>query len=37
MNNYAKNKKSSDLKFWDVNNIYEWTKNVNEKLLVNGF
>ena len=33
--NYDGNKESSYLKFWEVNNFYEWS--ISLKLLVNGF
>ena len=34
MKNYDKNRESSYLKYWDVNNLYRWA--VQQKLLVNG-
>ena len=33
--NYDKNKESSYLKYWDVNNLHGWT--MSQKLPVNGF
>ena len=35
MKNYDKNKESSYLKYWDVNNLYDWE--MSEKLPVNNF
>ena len=35
MKDYDKNKELSYLKYWDVNNLYEWA--VLQKLPVNGF
>ena len=35
MKDYDKNKKSSYLKYWDVNNLYGWE--MSQKLLVNDF
>ena len=35
MKDYDKNKESSYLKYWDVNNLYGCT--LSEKLLVDGF
>ena len=35
MKDFKKNKKSSYLQFWDVNNLYGWTK--LQKLSVNNF
>ena len=35
MKNYGKNKESSNLKYWDVNNIYGWP--MSQKFSVNGF
>ena len=35
MNNYDKNKESSYLKYWAVNNLYGWA--MSQKLLVNKF
>ena len=35
MKNYVKNKESSNLKYWDVNNIYGWP--MSQKFSVNGF
>ena len=35
MKDYNKNKKSSYLKYWDVNNLYGWE--MSQKLLVNDF
>ena len=35
MKNYDKNKESSYLKYWDVNNIYGWA--MSQTLPVNGF
>ena len=35
MNNYDKNKESSYLQYWYVNNLYRWT--MSQKLLVNNF
>ena len=35
MKEYAKNKESSYLKYWDVNNLYNWT--MSQKLPVNKF
>ena len=32
MNDYDKNKESSYLKYWDVNNLYDWT--ISQKLSV---
>ena len=35
MKNYDKNKESSYLKYWDVNNLYDWA--MSQKLHVNDF
>ena len=35
MEYYDKNKESSYLKYWDVNNLYDWA--MSQKLPVNGF
>ena len=35
MKDYGKNKESSNLKYWDVNNLCGWT--MSQKLLVNNF
>ena len=35
MKDYDKNKESSSLKYWDVNNLYGWA--MSQKLQVNGF
>ena len=35
MKDYDKNKESSHLKYWEVNNLYEWA--VSQKFPVNGF
>ena len=35
MNNYDKNKESSNLKYWDVNNLYGWV--MSQKLPQDGF
>ena len=35
MKDYDKNKESSHLKYWDVNNLYGWT--MSQKLSVNNF
>ena len=35
MKDYDKNKESSYLKYWDVNNLYGWT--ISQKLSVNNF
>ena len=35
MKNYDENKESSNLKYWDVNNLYGWV--TSQKLLVNDF
>ena len=35
MKNYDENKESSNLKYWDVNNLYGWA--MSQKLLVNDF
>ena len=35
MKDYDKNKKSSYLKYWDVNNLHGWA--VSKKLPLNGF
>ena len=35
MKDYDKNKESSYLQYWDVNNLYRWT--MSQKLLVNNF
>ena len=35
MKDYGKNKESSHLKYWDVNNLYRWE--ISLKLPVNGF
>ena len=35
MKDYGKDKESSNLKYWDVNNIYWWA--MSQKLLVNTF
>ena len=35
MKDYGKDKESSNLKYWDINNIYWWA--MSQKLLVNTF
>ena len=35
MKNYDKNKESSYIKCWDVNNLYGWA--ISQKLLANNF
>ena len=35
MKNYDKNKESSYLQYWDVNNLYGWT--ISQELSVNNF
>ena len=35
MKNYDKNKKSSYIKYWDVNNLYGWV--MSQKLPINNF
>ena len=35
MKDYGKNKESSYLKYWDVNNLYGWAR--SQKFSVNGF
>ena len=35
MKNYNKNKESSYLKYWDVNNLYDWA--MSQRLLVSDF
>ena len=35
MKDYDKNKKSSHLKYWDVNNLYGWA--MSQKIPVNNF
>ena len=35
MKDYDKNKESSYLKYWDVNNLYSWS--MSQKLPVNNF
>ena len=35
MRNYDKNKESSYLKYWGVNNVYEWA--ISQKVPVNDF
>ena len=35
MKDCDKNKESSDLKYWDVNNLYSWT--MSQKLPINSF
>ena len=35
MKDYDKNKESSDLKYWDVNDIYKWV--ISKKMPVNFF
>ena len=35
MKSYDKNKESSYLKYWDVNNLYDW--GISQKLPVNKF
>ena len=35
MKDYNKNKESSYLQYWDVNNIYRWT--MSQKLAINNF
>ena len=35
MKDYNKNKESSYLKYWDVNNLYGWA--ISQKLLVSQF
>ena len=35
MKDYDENKKSSSLKYWDVNNLYDWE--MSQKLPVNGW
>ena len=35
MKDYDKNKESSYLKYWDVNNLYDW--GISQKLPVNKF
>ena len=35
MNDYGKGKELSCLKYWDVNNLYDWV--MSQKLLVNNF
>ena len=31
MKDYDRNKESSDLKYWDVNNLYGWEIDMNTK------
>ena len=35
LNSYDKNKESSNLQYWDVNNLYGWA--MSQKLPVNNF
>ena len=35
MTDYDKNKETSYLKYWDLNNLYGWV--MSQKLLLNGF
>ena len=35
MKDYGKNKESSNIQYWDVNNLYAWT--MSQKLAVNNF
>ena len=35
MKDFDKNKKSSLLKYWDINNLYGWA--ISQKLLLNDF
>ena len=35
MKDYGKNKESPYLKYWDVNNLYEWAR--SQKLPINKF